>query len=264
MYQNQAFRYVLVLVTYIAMQLSGYVGLPLLERIAPNLDAPTLVGLWSLISFVLALAVVLFILKDEMFDRRSRAAAELWLKHSYRERKSEDHVYLRRPANGGAIVLWVVLGTVMAYGGQIIAALIEINVFGIDTSSENTAVIMDVSRSFPLFMLLPMVLAPILEEIVFRQIIFRSIYRYTGFFIAGVLSALIFAVVHQDFTHMLIYLSMGFTFAFLYIHTKRIIVPILVHMAMNSIVVIIQYNLSPEDLEKMEEQLKQMIIFIGG
>ena len=57
---------------------------------------------------------------------------------------------------------------------------------------------------------------------------------------------------------------MGFVFAFVYIKTKRIMVPIIVHMAMNTITVIMQYSFTPEDLENMQKQLEEMFIFIGG
>jgi len=55
---------------------------------------------------------------------------------------------------------------------------------------------------------------------------------------------------------------MGVVFAFLYVKTKRIIVPILVHMLMNTIVVMAQLLIDPELLEQMQEQAQ--FIFFGG
>jgi len=152
----------------------------------------------------------------------------------------------------------------MALIAQTIAGMIEIHILGIKTTSENTQILMDITRSIPIFMILTALIAPILEEIVFRKIIFGTLYKRTNFFIAGLISALIFGFVHGEPQHILIYASMGFVFAFLYVKTKRIIVPIIAHMAMNSLVVITQYSLTPEDIEKMQKQLEQMQIFIGG
>ncbi len=66
------------------------------------------------------------------------------------------------------------------------------------------------------------------------------------------MSSLIFAVIHFDFEHLLIYAAMGFSFAFLYVKTKRIIVPIISHIALNSFVVIVQVLLYDEIMKMVE------------
>jgi hypothetical protein len=50
---------------------------------------------------------------------------------------------------------------------------------------------------------------------------------------------------------------MGGIFAFLYVKTNRIIVPIIAHVAMNSFVVIVQYVFR-EDIEEMIKQMEEM------
>lgn len=66
----------------------------------------------------------------------------------------------------------------------------------------------------------------------------------------------------MDLTHILIYVSMGFVFAYLYVKTKRIIVPILVHMTLNTVTVLGQLLIDPEKLEQMQNDV--MLIFFGG
>src|SRR5690606_1820600 len=110
----------------------------------------------------------------------------------------------------------------MAMTSQILAANIEIHLFGIEPGSENTQEIMALVKSLPLLVIVVSIIGPILEEIIFRQIIFGSLYKKFNFFISGLISSLIFAAVHMDFTHILIYTAMGFTFAFLYVQTKQI------------------------------------------
>ena len=169
---------------------------------------------------------------------------------------------VRDAASAGTVILWSVLGVFMALFSQGIAAMIEMELFGISPGSENTQQIMDISRAAPLFILIPAIIAPILEEIIFRKIIFGSLYKRMNFFFAGLLSALIFGFIHGEPQHILIYASMGFVFAFLYVKTKRILVPILVHAGMNTMVVLAQYSMTPEEIQKQLDQLQ--MIFIGG
>lgn len=119
-------------------------------------------------------------------------------------------------------------------------------------------------KSLPLLVIVVSIIGPILEEIIFRQIIFGSLYKKFNFFISALISSLIFAVVHMDFTHLLIYTAMGFTFAFLYVRTKRIIVPIFAHVAMNTFVVVVQ-TIFADDIERIMKQAEKLQqTFIGG
>ncbi|MEC5425906.1 type II CAAX endopeptidase family protein [Virgibacillus sp. C22-A2] len=234
-------RYWWVIITYIIVQFSGILFAPLLYLTLPISEVDAVIY-WSIFSFAVGLIIVLLIMRPDM-----RAGSQ------------------RNASSTGQVILWSILGVFMAFIAQGVAAMIEIEVFGIDPGSENTQVIMDVARAAPLFMIIPAVIAPILEEIIFRKIIFGGLYERTNFFIAALLSALIFGIIHGEPQHILVYASMGFVFAFLYVKTKRIIVPIIVHMAMNTIVVIAQFNLTPEEIERMQQQLQDLqMIFFGG
>ena len=121
---------------------------------------------------------------------------------------------------------------------------------------------MRIIDSAPFVILVVSIIGPILEEIVFRKIIFGSLYQRFGFFISALVSSLIFAVAHMDFVHILLYASMGFTFAFLYVKTKRILVPIFAHVAMNTLVVILQLNY--DRIIEWQEKYSGVTQFIGG
>lgn len=190
---------------------------------------------WSLFSFTAALLIVIWLLKPDM--------------------QMEPH---REASSIGGIIGWSIFGVFLAFIAQGLASSIEIYILGIDPGSENTMAIMDIARANALFILIPAIIAPILEEIIFRKIVFGSFYKRMNFFLAALLSAFVFAVVHWDFEHLLIYIAMGFVFAFLYVRTKRILVPILVHAGMNTLVVLAQYNLTPEEIEEMINELEQM------
>ncbi|MFC4025476.1 CPBP family intramembrane glutamic endopeptidase [Oceanobacillus longus] len=231
-------RYWYVILTYIIVQFSGILGAPLLLNVFP-ISAFDAVVYWTIFSFIAGLVVILFIMKPDMQMQSARNAATT-----------------------GTVILWSVLGIFMALFAQGIAATIEMEVLGIDPGSANTQQIMDITRAAPLFMLIPAIIAPILEELIFRKIIFGTFYKRMNFFLAGLLSALIFGFIHGEPQHILIYASMGFVFAFLYVKTKRILVPIIVHAGMNTMVVLAQYSLTPEEIQQQLDQLQT--IFIGG
>lgn len=221
-----------MIITYIIMQFSGYVFAPLLYVLTPLglYDASVY---WSVFSFIAGLVVVLWLMRPDMQQNVFRGNNQATL---------------------GQVILWAVAGLVMAYISNLIASSIETGLLGINPTSENTQKIMDITRSAPIFIVITSVIAPVLEEIIFRKIIFGELYKRMNFFIAAALSALIFSIIHGEPEHTLVYASMGFVFAFLYVKTKRIIVPILVHMALNSISALVLL-LGPE---KIQEQLEQM------
>ncbi|WP_273854126.1 CPBP family intramembrane glutamic endopeptidase [Guptibacillus spartinae] len=230
-------HYWTILITYIVMQLSGLLGVPLLQKL--NIADPVVI--WSVFSFLTALVIMLFLLRstpDVPFERSTRVS-------------------------GGQAVGWSILGVFMAYASQIVAAMIEMNVLGIDPGSENTEMLIEVAKASPIFIIVTSIIGPILEEIVFRKVIFGSLYKRFNFWIAGILSSVIFAAIHFDFSHLLIYTAMGLTFAFLYVKTKRLIVPIIAHMTMNTFVVLINVYFA-DDIMEMEKQLNQAQSFIGG
>ncbi|WP_347552640.1 CPBP family intramembrane glutamic endopeptidase [Pseudalkalibacillus hwajinpoensis] len=230
-------HYWTILITYIVMQLSGLIGVDLLQ----SLNVPNPVVSWSVVSFLAALIIMLLLLRstpDVPFERSTRVSS-------------------------GQAIGWSILGVFMAYASQIIAAMIEMNVFGIEPGSENTEMLIEVAKAAPIFIIVTSIIGPILEEIVFRKVIFGALYTRFNFWIAGILSSVIFAAIHFDFSHILIYTAMGLTFAYLYVKTKRLIVPIIAHMTMNTIVVLINVYFA-DDIMEMEKQLNQMQSFIGG
>lgn len=193
----------------------------------------------NIVTFVFGVIIITNLLKQELRQER------------------REH-----PLSVGTVIGWTILGVFLAWGGQLIAVSIEIYIFDVSPGSANTDLIVSMAKMNPLFILLPALLGPIIEEFVFRKVIFGALYKKMNFFLAALISSLIFAVFHMEFVHILIYFSMGLVFAFVYVKTKRIIVPIIVHMTLNSITVIAQMSIDPEELERMRQQLS--LIFFGG
>lgn len=240
-------EYWFIIIVYIAMQLSGALAGgfftlfdAIIGRSTPRSDMES-VTYWLLISFSIATIIVLFLLREEM-RLAMNARTGLSIERSF---------------------LWAIAGIFLALISQSIAAIIE-NMLGIEMGSENTKQIIKIIETFPALMIVSSILGPILEEIVFRKIIFGSLHKRLNFFLSALISSVIFALAHFEPEHIILYSAMGFTFAFLYVKTKRIWVPMFAHVAMNTFVVLIQ-SVYKDEIEKMiqeSEKIQGLITFL--
>lgn len=223
------------------MQFSSLVGIPLFLfgfkyfGITQSLAVPS----WLLASFTIALVIIILMLRKEMNNRSFRKGGSI-----------------------GNNVIWAIAGIFLALFAQYVAAIIE-NLLGVEMGSENTKDILTIIETFPLAIIVTSIIGPILEEIVFRKIIFGSLHNRYNFFISALISSVIFAAAHMEFQHILLYSAMGFTFAFLYVKTKSIFVPIFAHVSMNTLVVLVQ-SVYKDDIERLQRQAEAIQNFIGG
>lgn len=238
-------NYWFIILTYIVMQFSGIVGIELFALLHIGNTNAELVAYWTIFSFTVALIITLLLLRNDREDAR---------------------LLRGEPASVGSSIGWAIGGVFLALFAQMIAANLEMYLFGVEPGSENTQTIVKLIKASSLLIIVTSVIGPILEEIIFRKIIFGVIYHRSNFVIAALISSFLFSILHGEPEHFLIYASMGFTFAFLYVKTKRIIVPIFAHVAMNTLVIIMQFVFADqiENLEKTLEQMEQMQVIIGG
>lgn len=238
-------EYWIILIAYIGMQLSSLIGVPLVMFIMDLLGLNPAemqilaVAYWLVISFTMTLIITLLLLRKEM-------------KPGLAERDA---------STAASAAGWAIGGIFLALIAQAAAASIE-NMIGIEMGSENTQQIIKIIQASPIVILVSSIIGPILEEVVFRKIIFGSLYTRFNFFLSGLISAVIFGVAHFELEHIILYSAMGFTFAFLYVKTKRILVPIFAHVAMNTIVAVLQLNQG--NLERWMKEVEQAQTFIGG
>ncbi|GLC90213.1 CPBP family intramembrane glutamic endopeptidase [Lysinibacillus piscis] len=240
---------ILLLVVYMVMQLSSaFFLLPFHKLVMRMTDlsstqaAPITQGWYIAISFAVALIISLALTsRDKSF----------WL------------IYESKQESIPLTIVWGVLGFILVFVGQTIGAIIEMTVFGIEGGSQNTADIMGIAKGAPIAILAIVVFGPILEEFVFRRVIFGSLIQVTNFWIAAIVSAFCFALIHFDFSHILLYTICGLIFAFLYHVTKRIWASIIAHILLNGFVTLVQIYAEPlqkyaESLKKITEQLIHM------
>lgn len=133
-------------------------------------------------------------------------------------------------------ILWGALGFVLVLAGQMIGSMIE-NMLGIQSESENTSSLLDTVAVAPIAIVAIVVFGPMLEELVFRRVIFGSLKQVTSFWLSALVSAMFFALLHNDIQHILLYAITGFILAFIYNKTGRIIAPMISHMLLNAFVV---------------------------
>lgn len=172
-------------------------------------------------------------------------------------KKNFFKVFKGEPTPLGKTIVWGILAFFMALIGQGLAGAIEGALFGIEAGSDNTAMLSDIAKTAPIIIISMVIFAPLLEEMIFRRVLFGGLYTKTNFWIAAIVSALIFAVVHNELEHTLIYMAPALAFSFVYYKTKRLLAPIIGHLLMNGFVVIIQLN-----YDKIMELQQAFIIFL--
>lgn len=231
-----------VLIVYIIMQVSGRWLLLPFHKFVMNTTglsheqaAPITQGWYIALSFAIALIISLILTtRDKTF----------W------------DVYQGKKESIPLTIMWGVLGFFLVFFGQMIGAAIEMAVFGIEGGSQNTADIVAIAKGAPIAILAIVVFGPILEEFVFRRVIFGSLVQTTNFWVAAIVSAIFFALIHFDFSHILLYTICGLIFAFLYHKTKRIWTSIIAHIMLNGFVTLVQLNAEP--LQKFLQELQKM------
>lgn len=83
------------------------------------------------------------------------------------------------------------------------------------------------------------VICPILEEIIFRKIVFEAFKKKFGIITASIISAFLFSLIHFDFRNLIIYMLIGLAFSVIYTKTKSLSNSMAAHIFMNSIVLFI-------------------------
>ena len=106
------------------------------------------------------------------------------------------------------------------------------------------------------------IFAPVLEEIIFRRVIFGSLIQKYNFWISAIVSGVVFSAIHLEFEHLLLYAVCGLIFAFLYYKTKSIWTSIIAHMLLNGSVTLIQFYYEPIK-DFLDKYSKPLLIFFS-
>ncbi|WP_047998974.1 CPBP family intramembrane glutamic endopeptidase [Lactiplantibacillus herbarum] len=146
------------------------------------------------------------------------------------------NVLEQHPSSWLMTVVWGLIGLVLVVVGQSLILQV-MQMLGQSTASTNTTTLLTVGQQYPIFFLAIIIGAPIMEEIVFRKVLFGSLSSATGQVGAAIISSIFFSLAHAD-GHFILYAFIGLLFCWLYRQTGRIQTSMIAHVLMNAVVVL--------------------------
>jgi membrane protease YdiL (CAAX protease family) len=214
-----------ILIYFVMTQLVGIIGVQLLAKtgwydIKGNQQQAIqqLLVHWELIGFSLILIFIYLIYKKETMN------------------DSKLSIKLSRVLFG-----WILIGIVAVFFAQTIGSILDTSIFHLTTQSVNTSSnIESVASISPLALLSIVILAPLVEELVFRYATINILSRKFNKIVCILVSALFFSIMHFDFPFVFGYFLIGLVLAAIYVRTNRLLVSFVVHATMNLIIVILQ------------------------
>ncbi|MFD1419611.1 CPBP family intramembrane glutamic endopeptidase [Lactiplantibacillus songbeiensis] len=150
-------------------------------------------------------------------------------------RPSTPNPIERHQQNWLITLLWGLAGFVIVVIVQAIVLQLD-QWLGHSVASTNTSTLLTVGHQYPFFFLAIFVGAPIMEEIVFRKVIFGNLSSLIGPIGAALISSLFFSFAHAD-GHLILYALIGLCFCWLYRQTGRIQTSMLAHILMNALAI---------------------------
>ena len=122
---------------------------------------------------------------------------------------------------------------------RMISLLPSIDIFGNYTKVEQNLF----SGSIAIQALSLIVIIPLMEEMIFRGLVYKRIKEYTGSIYTGaIVSSLMFGLYHFNLAQGIYGFLLGLIFIFVYEKYKNILAPIVMHMLCNLFAVILSYS----------------------
>lgn len=139
----------------------------------------------------------------------------------------------KKPMKLRHILAAFAIGYAGTYACNLIGTLIT-GIIGALKGSEVGNVVMELTSSYsPLTLIfVTVVCAPIMEELMFRKMLIDRTYKY-GEGISIVFSGLVFGLFHGNLNQFVYAFFLGVFFGFIYVKTKNIVYPIILHMLTN-------------------------------
>lgn len=81
--------------------------------------------------------------------------------------------------------------------------------------------------------------SPVIEEVIFRKLIFGYLNAKTGFWFAALTSSVLFALAHANYANWLGYFFLSMFWSWVYKKTGNIMITIILHMSLNTIALIV-------------------------
>ncbi|PFM11499.1 CPBP family intramembrane metalloprotease [Bacillus cereus] len=214
----------IILIYFIMTQFVGIIGVQLLAKtgwydIQGNQQQAIqqLLVHWELIGFSLTLIIFFLIYRKEIMKD-----TKLSIKLS------------RNP------FVWILVGIILIFLGQMVGSLLDKNIFQLTTQSANTSSTVAAAVISPVELISIVLLAPLVEEFVFRYAAINILTRRFTQTWSILISSLFFSIMHFDFPFIFGYFLIGLVLAMVYVRTNLLLVSFFVHAIMNLIVVMFQ------------------------
>lgn len=139
----------------------------------------------------------------------------------------------------------VLLIIVTALGIQVFVSMIIaiINHCAPSVMSNYLKMFSQVTNAGPIYIIYIVVLGPIMEEILFRGLMFNRLSKGFGVACALILQSIAFGIYHSNLVQGIYTGVLGILFAFVYIRFKTIFAPILLHCLLNASSYLVDYLL---------------------
>ncbi|MFC9418715.1 lysostaphin resistance A-like protein [Bacillus mobilis] len=214
----------IILIYFIMTQFVGIIGVQLLEKtgwydIQGNQQQAIqqLLVHWELIGFSLTLIIFFLIYRKEIM------------------KDTKLSIKLSRSS-----FVWILFGVILVFLGQMVGRLLDKSVFQLTTQSANTSSTVAAAVISPVALISIVLLAPLVEEFVFRYAAINILTRRFTQTWSILISSLFFSIMHFDFPFIFGYFLIGLVLAMVYVRTNRLLVSFFVHAIMNLIVVMFQ------------------------
>ncbi|PEC86589.1 CPBP family intramembrane metalloprotease [Bacillus cereus] len=214
----------IILIYFIMTQFVGIIGVQLLAKtgwydIQGNQQQAIqqLLVHWELIGFSLTLIIFFLIYRKEIM------------------KDTKLSIQLSRSS-----FVWILFGVILVFLGQMVGRLLDKSVFQLTTQSANTSSTVAAAVISPVALISIVLLAPLVEEFVFRYAAINILTRRFTQTWSILISSLFFSIMHFDFPFIFGYFLIGLVLAVVYVRTNRLLVSFFVHAIMNLIVVMFQ------------------------
>ncbi|MED2795484.1 type II CAAX endopeptidase family protein [Bacillus wiedmannii] len=138
--------------------------------------------------------------------------------------------------------VWILIGIILVFLGQMVGSLLDKSVFQLTTQSANTSSTVAAAVISPVAIISIVLLAPLVEEFVFRYAAINILTRRFTQTWSILISSLFFSIMHFDFPFIFGYFLIGLVLAVVYVRTNRLLVSFVVHASMNLIVVMLHIS----------------------
>ncbi|KMP32119.1 CPBP family intramembrane metalloprotease [Bacillus sp. RZ2MS9] len=214
----------IILIYFIMTQFVGIIGFQLLAKtgwydIQGNQQQAIqqLLVHWELIGFSVTLIIFFYIYRKELMK--------------------DTKLSIKLSRN---LFVWILIGIILVFLGQMVGSLLDKSVFQLTTQSVNTSRTVAAAVISPVALISIVLLAPLVEEFVFRYAAINILTRRFTQTWSILISSLFFSIMHFDFPFIFGYFLIGIVFAVVYVRTNRLLVSFFVHAIMNLIIVMFQ------------------------